>query len=229
MPTPPLTPPYDSPRAPPRISTRTSISYPLSGIKSTQCVGHNQIETPHKAQRKRPYDETHIRRPANPFILFACNYRRIHASRGLNNRKLSVEAGSVWHGMSEEEKRFWREQAQQVKKKHEHEHPGYRYQPRRRESSGQQKTISEASKQDISSFAALPPTPITLPRKSAVGPKRTARRHTIPKQEDIVEVDSSILHSPTRQAGKSDALPRSFMPSSPVRKLCESPKPVSMN
>ena len=71
----------------------------------------------------------HVKRPANPFILFAKDFRR--KNKGVNNRELSKRAGNLWRSMNEIEKHPWRELASEVKKEHEKLYPDYRYQPRR--------------------------------------------------------------------------------------------------
>lgn len=77
--------------------------------------------------------DKHIRRPANPFILFACDYRRKQANRTRNNRHLSKEAGLLWRLMPEPEKKQWIRRANVVKEEHSVKHPDYRYKPRRRD------------------------------------------------------------------------------------------------
>lgn len=131
-----MSPPFSTPSltSSPTIST-------CSSMRTTP--GYELDAAPERSQRKRSarkYDDEHVRRPANPFILFACEFRNQPHHKGINNRVLSKKAGELWKLMSDTEKQAWRVRASAVKKQHEQDHPDYRYQPRRRKQRSTKKT-----------------------------------------------------------------------------------------
>lgn len=114
--------------------TPPSLSYSPTATPCTTAES-----TPSRFSTRSPQTPTlkrsevgHVRRPANPFILFACDYRQKVEHKGKNNRELSRQAGDVWHKMSDADKIPWKMKAAEVKVKHAKEHPDYRYKPRRR-------------------------------------------------------------------------------------------------
>ncbi|EJD04412.1 uncharacterized protein FOMMEDRAFT_28113 [Fomitiporia mediterranea MF3/22] len=221
MPTPPQTP--DMSR---RLLTESSCTsaerssfYPLDEIACPDAV--REYSRPSRnPSSKRKHDEAHVRRPANPFILFACEYRKQFIGQKRNNRELSSEAGMLWKSMSESRKELWRTRARAVKEQHAEEHPGYRYKPRRRVMPRQDDIDSRRNQ--ITTAVVLPPTPISIPRRSTDIHGLTNHVPQLSRESMDSAVHPSILNSPTRHAAKSDAKPRCFTELLPQWRLAPS-------
>ncbi|KAL5495705.1 hypothetical protein ACEPAI_1169 [Sanghuangporus weigelae] len=125
--------------------------------------------------RRRKRDDKHIRRPANPFILFASDYRKKEENRNRDNRELSREAGVLWRLMPEPQKNEWIGRANEVKEKHAEQYPEYRYQPRRREVV-RLPSCSDVPQDDSSVFFFPPTSPPS--QKSSIGSRRSLRKKT---------------------------------------------------
>ena len=70
---------------------------------------------------------------------------------GLHNGQISQRLGELWTAMSEELKQPWKDQAEEVKRQHALQHPGYKYRPRR-------KTARAAGKQaEVQKQQQVPP------------------------------------------------------------------------
>nr|GAT48971.1 predicted protein [Mycena chlorophos] len=81
----------------------------------------------------------HIPRPRNAFILFRSDYaRKQQLSSALTNverenqNDLSRSVGRVWRAMSDAERAPWHVMAEEEKKRHAAQYPGYKYAPRAR-------------------------------------------------------------------------------------------------
>lgn len=107
---------------------------PCSSSRASPNLETDFLDEPPAKKRSgsRKADADHVRRPPNPFIIFACEFRNQAVHKGVNNRVLSKRAGELWKHMNDGEKQNWRNLAADAKKKHEQAHPGYRYQPRRK-------------------------------------------------------------------------------------------------
>lgn len=78
--------------------------------------------------RKQPIG--HIPRPRNAFILFRCDLVRqgkIPGSIEQDPNNISRIAGSIWRGMTEEQKAPWVEMARREKEEHGMKYPPYRF------------------------------------------------------------------------------------------------------
>ena len=75
-----------------------------------------------------------IKRPMNAFMVWSSIERKKLAEREpkLHNTELSKRLGQMWKGMSEDDKKPYRQEAEQLKRKLLEEHPDYKYRPRRR-------------------------------------------------------------------------------------------------
>ncbi|CAG9793923.1 unnamed protein product [Diatraea saccharalis] len=77
---------------------------------------------------------THVKRPMNAFMVFAqAMRRRLSEQRpALHNAELSKSLGTMWKGLSEEQKLPFIKEADKLRTQHKREYPDYKYQPRRR-------------------------------------------------------------------------------------------------
>ncbi|OCB86436.1 hypothetical protein A7U60_g6557 [Sanghuangporus baumii] len=154
--------------------------------------------------RRRKRDDKHIRRPANPFILFASDYRKKKENRNRDNRELSREAGVLWRLMPEPQKNEWMERANEVKEKHAEQYPEYRYQPRRREVV-RLPSCSDVPQDDSSVFFFPPISPPS--QKSSTGSKRSPRKkaavnanHSAKSSADRPPLPQQFEHETQRHA-----------------------------
>ncbi|KAA8652624.1 hypothetical protein EYZ11_012663 [Aspergillus tanneri] len=120
---------------------------------------------PAKMQGKSslPTKSAKVPRPPNAFIL----YRQYHHSRvkeaypAFSNNEISVILGKQWKAEPDDVKVQFRQQAEELKKKHAEEHPDYHYSPRkpserkRRASSRQHHKTSQCAKSPLSANKAL--------------------------------------------------------------------------
>ncbi|KAF5392553.1 hypothetical protein D9757_002176 [Collybiopsis confluens] len=76
--------------------------------------------------------ESHIPRPRNPFIIFRSHWRRRNCDPSVkhNHQTISRLAGQAWKALLEEEKAPFRCQAENIKRQHAIDFPGYQYRPR---------------------------------------------------------------------------------------------------
>ncbi|KLO20417.1 HMG-box [Schizopora paradoxa] len=139
-------------------------SSPISDVSSSPTTpqskpSSSRKSTPHAHRATRNRGPDHVPRPPNPFILFACHVRSLPNNKGVNNRELSKRAGDLWNELSEDERAFWKAEAQKAKESHAQRYPGYRYQPRRRESTSSEKSVAADGKKNSSKRR---PPPLTL-------------------------------------------------------------------
>lgn len=158
--------------------------------------------SPRRNRPLRRKDDDRVKRPPNPFILFAADFRK--KNKGSNNRELSIRAGELWKDLPKVEKDFWQEKATQAKQDHSKAYPGYRYQPRRSEKPRRPKGKGKAVETEIVKIKPeevvkhsfdLPPTPVSMPRPrpSAAGLSRTHRRSV---KMEVPEDDQPSLATP---------------------------------
>ncbi|KAI5120235.1 hypothetical protein M0805_000049 [Coniferiporia weirii] len=205
------------PHTPPALSHSPAVT-PCTSAEPSPFRVNTVLPDPEPAQpsgsSSRKSDDTHVRRPANPFILFACEYRKGH--KGKNNRELSKEAGALWKLLSDPEKQKWRDLATSVKEKHAEEHPGYRYQPRRREKPRRpQRDLTEAPKRIAPVATTFPMTPKSLPRKKTA-PRPVRVDDKVQIEDNDNSLHTSLLSSPTFRAGKALGKARDFTELPPV-------------
>ncbi|GAA5974019.1 hypothetical protein JCM11641_008215 [Rhodosporidiobolus odoratus] len=105
-------------------------------------------ETPAKRKSHgRRVSVNHIPRPRNAFILFrshAVSTGLIPRSMGITDHKnISQIVGSVWRGLSDEERKKWDELAEEEKMLHREKYPDYRFAPRSR---GQRAPVGQGKK-----------------------------------------------------------------------------------
>ncbi|RXW18175.1 hypothetical protein EST38_g7672 [Candolleomyces aberdarensis] len=113
---------------------------PSSPASSTSTLSDSQMEQRSEAVRKG--DPGWVARPRNEFILFRCDYVRKHTKEGGNKRNrrhpgqeaektLSKLAAEAWRALPQEERLYWREQANLERNDHARKYPDYRYRPKK--------------------------------------------------------------------------------------------------
>lgn len=76
----------------------------------------------------------HIKRPANSFMLWAQKNRPILSAENssLTNSKISTLLGQQWKTLSNDEKKSYKDKAEQVKQEHKIQFPNYKYRPEKK-------------------------------------------------------------------------------------------------
>ncbi|KAJ2929438.1 hypothetical protein H1R20_g7660, partial [Candolleomyces eurysporus] len=124
---------------PPHLPTYHTAE-PSSPASSTSTLSDGQMEQRSEAVRKG--DPGWVARPRNEFILFRCDYVRKHTKEGGNKRNrrhpgheaektLSKLAAEAWRALPQEERLYWREQANLERNDHARKYPDYRYRPKK--------------------------------------------------------------------------------------------------
>ncbi|KAJ7222277.1 hypothetical protein GGX14DRAFT_663109 [Mycena pura] len=96
----------------------------------------------------------HVPRPSNSWIIFRSDYfqeQRAKATQQNSMLELNRQAAQLWHSMSEEARRPYKELADKIKAEHEVQHPDYRYSPRRKTGHRAQAPAPTSRKRHISS------------------------------------------------------------------------------
>lgn len=113
---------------------------PSSPASSISALSDSQTE--HRSDTARKGDPGWVARPRNEFILFRCDYVRKHTKEGGNKRNrrhpgqeaektLSKLAAEAWRALPQEERLYWREQANLERNDHARKYPDYRYRPKK--------------------------------------------------------------------------------------------------
>ncbi|GAA6059604.1 hypothetical protein JCM10212_005103 [Sporobolomyces blumeae] len=112
--------------------TSALLSYKHFSIPSSP---PRPCETPKKSHGRKT-SVGHIPRPRNAFILFrsyAVSSGLVPKSIGIRDHKnISQVVGSVWRGLSDEERREWEELAEKEKEEHRVRYPEYKFKPKPR-------------------------------------------------------------------------------------------------
>jgi hypothetical protein len=76
----------------------------------------------------------HIKRPANSFMLWAQKNRPILSAENssLTNSEISTLLGQQWKTLSTDEKKSYKDKAEQVKQEHKIQFPNYKYRPEKK-------------------------------------------------------------------------------------------------
>lgn len=118
-------------------SLESSMSSDVSvGSGSPSPLSMEGSKTPYSdaTQCRRPSSNGHIRRPMNPFMVFAKEERRRMSAvtPNLHNAEISKICGRKWKNMTAEEKRPFELESARLKVLHEKEYPGYKYKPQKK-------------------------------------------------------------------------------------------------
>lgn len=171
LPQPPLPTPAVTPHPPP-----TSAPYPRPSLHrhslslnlpstNTAASSHYRSSsytspTDRRAQRKREDDPSWVPRPPNAFIVFRCEYSRVHAQEHregdaspVAEKTLSKRAGEAWKKLSVAEQEPYKVRAELAREDHAKRYPNYRYKPRRRQGSVQKSTpVGMSRREQVESF-----------------------------------------------------------------------------
>lgn len=121
-----------------------SLNLPASSSTSSSHYRSSSYSSPtdRRAQRKREDDPSWVPRPPNAFIVFRCEYSRMHAQEQregegspVAEKTLSKRAGEAWKKLSAAEQEPYKVRAELAREEHAKRYPNYRYKPRRRQSS----------------------------------------------------------------------------------------------
>ena len=88
--------------------------------------------------RRKSKDKSHIRRPMNAFMIYAQAARRKVAREypNLSYAQLSKTLGKLWRLLDPKEKQPFIEEAERLRQQHKVDHPGYKFQPKRKSRKG---------------------------------------------------------------------------------------------
>lgn len=84
--------------------------------------------------RKKAKSKTHIKRPMNAFMVYAQAARRKVAGEypNMSYAQLSKTLGKLWKLLDAKEKGPFIEEAERLRRQHKLDHPGYKFQPKRK-------------------------------------------------------------------------------------------------
>lgn len=107
-------------------------------------------------------DKNFVSRPRNDFIIFRCEYAKLHSKAGKRVRRppgavvgqtLSRRAGDAWRSLPPEDKKRYHELALQEKEEHARMHPNYRFKPNKNGGKRPRKRVPSSP---------APPTPVLV-------------------------------------------------------------------
>eukprot|EP00128_Syssomonas_multiformis_P000507 Colp12_sorted_trinity150504_noHs@25940 len=137
-------------------------------------------------QYKQRLKKQKIKRPLNPFFLWAVEQRnmlkeaKLNGGEKVHSSDLSRLLGEQWKALSKEEKEIWYEKAGQVKKEHSARYPGYKFCPEKR-----QRSSEEDSPSDEQNTAADSPT-ATVSQKTPTAQSSAKKDATQPLTDPII-------------------------------------------
>ncbi|KAF8630654.1 hypothetical protein AX15_002804 [Amanita polypyramis BW_CC] len=117
---------------------RGDASIQLSGSASpADSAFHNEGK---ESERVTAGDPSWVARPRNAFIIFRCEYARLHSRVGRRIRRtrtsaeksLSKRAAEAWHQLPSQERDHFKTLADQERREHALLHPDYRFRPAKR-------------------------------------------------------------------------------------------------
>ncbi|KAG6854173.1 hypothetical protein C0991_009825 [Blastosporella zonata] len=116
-------------------------------------------------------DPSFVARPRNAFIIFRCEFARLHTRQGKRVRRragttsekvtLSKRAGEAWRALSEDQRRHWQALADREKVEHARLHPSYRFRPAKKNLGHKKKAASLSRSKSYPSISP-PTTPLVV-------------------------------------------------------------------
>ncbi|CAI9592860.1 unnamed protein product [Staurois parvus] len=82
----------------------------------------------------------------NAFMVWSSEERKRVSAQypKMHNSEISRRLGEVWRGLTEEDRRPFREEAKRLRVQHARDHPGYKYTPRKKKKGSSSRTKQEA-------------------------------------------------------------------------------------
>lgn len=106
-----------------RLATMTAcMVFPTGSFRQRRGIGGQLIALEDE-------DPGYVKRPMNAFMVWSTKRRKIlsHENPALHNKELSKRLGVEWKALSEEEKRPYIKDAQELRERHKADHPDYKY------------------------------------------------------------------------------------------------------
>ncbi|TCD68138.1 hypothetical protein EIP91_011504 [Steccherinum ochraceum] len=141
-------------------SALTPSPLPSPHIPQHHIPNHRYSPVPRKRiSHSRSKSPDHVPRPPNPFIVFRSAFWLQEKEKGSSvkdHRVISRMAGQAWNKMTPEEQAPYRRTAHEAKRRHQEEHPDYRYIPSSRKSpSSKKEAVSRTMEQDNARHRAM--------------------------------------------------------------------------
>ncbi|GAA6051306.1 hypothetical protein JCM3770_006803 [Rhodotorula araucariae] len=141
--------PTSQPRVLTPVSTALALyaNHPVPSAPPPSASAGAAPGAPPKKKHARRFSVNHVPRPRNAFILFrshAVSTGLIPRSMGITDHKnISQIVGSVWRGLSPDERRKWEELAEEEKRLHKERYPDYVFRPKQK---GQRAPMGQGKK-----------------------------------------------------------------------------------
>ncbi|CAD6977810.1 unnamed protein product [Tilletia controversa] len=132
-----LTSPSTGPPEEETESPKTAVQGTTSATTHSLAPASQTTNLDPEMRSQAPRSDGGPRRPMNAFLLFS-RYRRKEAQlaggSSITTAQFSAMLGEEWRKLSDERRKFWRDQATQVREQFNREFPSYRYSRTKRKS-----------------------------------------------------------------------------------------------